>query len=101
MNKYTKQSSSYSTLAKIRVFSGKFTTPAHNARAVSLTMNQLQLKSSYFVLFSFVVCNSANSNVTARNTGIWDENNHCLNIILLNSTDSTQDIPIICYTVYR
>jgi hypothetical protein len=64
-------------------------------------MSQMGIRPSYFILFSFVVCNAPDSTLDARNIGIWDQNNHILKIALLNSSGSTQDIPIICYTIYR
>ena len=46
-------------------------------------MSQLGIKQSNFILFSFVVCNDPYSNIDARNHGIWDQNKHSLEIILL------------------
>ena len=63
-------------------------------------MSQLGIKQSNFILFSFVVCNAPYSNIDALNHVIWDQNKHSLEIALLNSSDSTQDIPIICYIIY-
>ena len=63
-------------------------------------MSQLGIKQSNFILFSFVDCNALDSNLDDRNHGIWDQNKHSLEIILLNSSDSTQDISIICYIIY-
>ena len=63
-------------------------------------MSQLVIKQSNFILFSFVVCNDTDSNLDDQNHGIWDQNKHSFEIILLNSSDSTQDIPIICYIIY-
>ena len=54
-------------------------------------MSQFGIKQSNFILFSFVVCNAADSNLDDRNHGIWDQNKQSLEIILSNSSGSTQE----------
>lgn len=86
---------------RVKVYINQYTTNAHSTRVISLSLSDLKLNLNNFILFSFIVCTSTNSLLDARNYTIWTESSHSFQIITSNSTDSTQDIPIICYTIYR